>query len=333
MKITVIGVGGRTGTMFAFELQKAADVLGVGKEIAKIQKKEFFIEKEGNPPELVEGRVITDSQFPDNFLPEIIFLTTKNPVGPVVKYYYQRIKKKGWPFPSLVLTQNGLVAGQEALNSLKEIFGQEAEKIQIIRVSLFNPVEKKTIDGKVYISYFLPIRLSFGIFSGPGDTSKIKEIFKKAGIEAEEVLPKDVKNLEFSKLFTNLVGIPSALRGLSIREGFKNREIFQEEIAALREYIKVVKAVRGDFLNLRKMPIKLLATFIFYLPLPVLILLRRQLAKLIDKGRGGKAKGNLDEINYYNGQVVKLGKEMGILTPVNEEILKRANLINRKLEE
>lgn len=333
MKIAVIGVGGRTGTMLAFELQKATKVLGVGKEIAKIQKKEFFIEREGNPLQLFEGKVITDSQFPNNFLPEIIFLTTKNPVGPVVKSYYQRIKKMGFNPPALVLSQNGLAVGEEALSSLEEIFGQKAKEIQIIRVSLFNPVEKEIIDGKVYISYFLPICLSFGVFSGPVDTSKIKEIFRKAGIEAQEIPSKNVKNLEFSKLFLNLIGIPSALSRLSIREGFKNPAIFQEEIAALREYIKIVKASRGDFLNLRKIPVKLLATLIFYLPLPILILFRRQLARLIDKERGGKPKGNLDEIDYYNGQVVKLGKETGILTPINEEILKKASLINRKLEE
>lgn len=327
MKIAVIGVGGRTGTMLTFELEKAFEVLGVGREIAKIQKKEFFIERKGKPPQLFEGKVITDSQFPNNFLPEIIFLTTKNPVGPVVKSYYQRIKEKGVNFPTLVLSQNGLVAGEEALSSLKEIFGEKAKEIQIIRVSLFNPVEKKTIEGKVYISYFLPIRLSFGVFSGSPNSNKIKEIFKKAGIEAEEIPAKSVKNLEFSKLFTNLIGIPSALRGISIREGFENPEIFQEEIAALREYIKVVRAAKGDFLNLRKIPIKLFATLIYYLPLSVLILFRKQFGRLIDKRRGGKPKGDLDEINYYNGQVIKLGKEMGIATPVNEEILKKAKEI------
>jgi len=353
VKIAVIGVGGRTGTMFAFELQKAAEVLGVGKEVDKIQRKEFFVEREENPPELFEGKIVDESQFPYDFSPEIIFLTTKNPVGPVVKYYYQRIKDHDQPSPAknftkqidrqahpkkekspaLVLSQNGITAGEEALKALKEILDEEAREIQIIRVSLFNPIEKKTINGKIYISYFLPIRLSFGVISGSKETTKIKELFKKAGIEAEEVLPENVKNMEFSKLFFNLIGIPSAIRGLSIREGFKDLEIFKEEIEALREYIKVVREVKGNFLNLRKAPIKLLASLIYYFPLSGLILLRRQFGRLIDKERGWKPKGNLDEVDYYNGAVVKLGKEFGISTPVNEEILKRVNLINLSQEE
>ena len=30
------------------------------------------------------------------------------------------------------------------------------------------------------------------------------------------------------------------------------------------------------------------------------------------------------EIDYYNGEVVRLGKAVGVATPVNEEIVRRA---------
>jgi len=326
-KIAIIGVGGRTGTMFAFELQKAADVLGIGKEIDKIQKKEFFVERSGHPLELFEAEVVAESQFPNGFFPEIIFLATKNPVGPAVKYYYQKFKENSLPFPGLVLSQNGIAAAKDASSALKEVLGEEAEKVQLIRVSLFNPVEKKLLDNKICISYFLPIRLSFGVISGSRETKELKEVFKKAGIEATEFLPGEVKNMEFSKFFTNLIGIPSAVRGLPIKEGFKDLEIFKEEIGGLREYVKVVRAAKGNFLNLSKIPVKLLVKLIYYLPLPILISFRKQLGKLIDKGRGGKPKGNLDEIDYYNGEVVKLGKELGVSTPINEKIIKKVKEI------
>ena len=326
-KIAIIGVGGRTGTMFAFELQKAADVLGVGKEIDKIQKKEFFVERNGRPLELFEVRTVAESQFPNGFSPEIIFLATKNPVGPPVKYYYQKFKENSSPLPGLVLSQNGISAAEDASAALKEVLGKEAEKVQVIRVSLFNPVEKRLLDNKICISYFLPIRLSFGVISGNRETKEIKELFEKAEIEATEFLPGEVKNMEFSKFFTNLIGIPSATRGLSIKEGFKDSEIFKEEIEALREYVKAVRAAKGGFLNLSKVPVKLLAELIYCLPLPILLFFRKQLGKLIDKGRGGKPKGNLDEIDYYNGEVVKLGKELGVSTPINEKIIKKVREI------
>ena len=327
LKIAIIGADGRTGAMFAFELQKIADVLGVGRKIDEIKKKEFFIEKQGNIPEVFQGKVVSESQFPDGFLPEIVFLTIKNPVGPAVKYYYRKFKEKGFAFPVLVLSQNGIVAGSEALTSLKEVLGEKMEEVQVIRVSLFNPVDRKTVGNKIYTGYFPPVRLSFGVISGPKETIKIKEVFKKAGIEAEEVLPENVRNMEFSKLFTNLMGIPSAAYGLSVAEGFKNPEIFKEEISVLKEFVKTAGAAKLGFLNLKKFPIKFLAFFIYYFPLPVLIFFRNRLAKLTDKGRKGKPKGNLDEIDYYNGEVVKMGKKLGIPVPVNEKLLEKVRKI------
>lgn len=335
-KIAVIGAGGRTGTMLAFELSKnIKGVFGIGreKEIKMIKNKDLFVKREGKI-ELFETRVIEDKEFSKESLPDIIFLAVKNPVGPAVRYYYQKIKDfysslqpKNEKLPTLILSQNGLRAGKEATAVLKEIFGKESEKIQVIRVSLFNPVEKEIIDSKIYLSYFLPIRLSFGVISGFRETKDIKTLFKKAGIEAEEISSENVKNMEFSKLLTNLIGIPSATKTLSIEEGFEKPEVFREELETLKEYIKAVRAAEGKFLNFKKMPVKFLAFLIYYVPLPILLFFRKDLGKLITKERGRKPKGNLDEIDYYQGEVVKLGMETGIATPVNEEVLRKAKEI------
>jgi len=326
--IAIIGVGGRTGTMFAFELsQHYGSVFGIGRkeDVEIIKEKRLYIKRENEKRRLFQGKVLLPEDFLKDFFPDIIFLTVKNPVGPVVRYYYQRIKEKGEKIPVLVLSQNGLRAGEEALNVLKEIFGKRAEKIQVIRASLFNPVDKEEVEGKVCINYFLPLYLTFGVLSGSRNTQQFRNLLEGAGIITEEVPPEEVKNMEFSKLFVNLIGTASASRNLSIREGFKIGEIFREEITSLREYIKVVKRKGGRFLNFKnkKMPIKWLADLIHYVPFPFLSLFRDKIGRLIEKGRKGKPKGNLDEVDYYNGEVVRLGKEVGILTPVNERILER----------
>ena len=336
-KVMVVGVGGRTGTMFAHELQKASEVVGVAQkeEALLIEKKGLYIEKNGNEKTLFQGKVISDDEFPGKELPDIIFLATKNPVGPIVKNYYQKIKDfskdKKEKLPSLVLSQNGIVAGQEAFTALREILGEKAEEIQIIRVSLLNPIEKKSIKNNlsdtvfkgICINYFLPIRLAFGVFSGPRDTKKIEEIFEKAQIEAQKVLPENVKNMEFSKLFSNLIGIVSATEGFSIKEGLGKKNVFREEIGVLREYIKVVKASGGRFLNLPHAPISFLAFLIEKMPLPILEVLRSIIGDMVSKGRGGKPKGNLDEIDYYVGAIKDLGKKLEIETPYSEQVLKR----------
>lgn len=335
-KIAIIGVGGRTGAMFAFELKKAVEVLGVGreKEIEIIQKKKLYIKREGYLPKLLEVKAIKDAEFPGGFLPEIIFLTVKNPIRETVEYYCQKIKNDPNPtrgrvkdekkLPVLVLSQNGLRAGKEAKSGLKKVLGERGDEVQIIRVSLFSPVEKKGLENKIYISYSLPIRLSFGVFSGQGETQKIAALFKEAGIEADEVPPARVRDMEFSKLLTNLIGMASASRGFSLEQGFADKETFEEEVRALKEYIKVVRASAGNFLDLARYPLRLLAFLVEKTPLSVLTIFRKKIWAIVSRGRRGKEKGNLDEIDYYQGEVVRLGKETGIKTPVNEEILKRA---------
>lgn len=324
-KIAVIGVGGRTGAMFAFELKEAADVLGVGKEreVEIIRERKFYIKREGSPPKLLEVKTIRDFEFPGQFLPGIIFLTTKNPVGPAIEYYYQKIKDEK-KLPALILSQNGLVAGDDAKNALEKILDKRANEVQIIRVSLFTAAEKRDLEGKIYINYSLPIRLCLSVFSGPGEVNEIALLFRKAGIVAEEISSEKVRDMEFSKLFVNLIGMASATKGLSLEGGFNDRETFKEEVISLKEYIKVVKAAGGNLLNLSQYPIKLFTPLLEKMPLSILILSRKKIGGIINQGRAGKEKGNLDEIDYYQGEVVRLGKQLGIKTPINEKILKRA---------
>jgi ketopantoate reductase len=326
-KIAVIGVGGRTGTMFAFELQKVAEVLGIGKEIKKISQKKFFVQRGEKSPQLFKERVIPSSQWPpDDPFPEIIFLTTKNPVGKIIKYYYQKIKeKKGFlSLPTLVLSQNGILAGRDALRALREIFGPASKKIRIVRISLFNPIDKRERNNKSYIVYSLPIRLAFAKLSGPGSLKDLNSVFKKAGFEAKEFSQERVKDMEISKLFLNLIGMASASNALSIKEGFQKKETFKKEIGALKEYVKVVRASRGKFLNFSHCPVKLLAFLIDILPIKVLLPFRNHLAKVVTQGRKGKPK-DLIEIEYYNGAVVRLGKKTRTPTPINQKIIQKSS--------
>jgi len=324
-KIAIIGVGGRTGTMFAFELRNSAEILGVGRkeEVQKVQEGKIYLQREKGETIRLRGKVIEEEEwFKGNICPDFIFLCVKNPVALAVNFYYQRIKKEG-KIPSLILSQNGISVVEEAKKELEKIFGEKAKEIRIIRVSLFNAISSEKINGEVKISYFLPIRLAFGKASGDGEVKDLKEIFKRAGIKIEELSPEDVKNMEFSKLFTNLVGMASAAKGLSIEKGFQDKETFKEEATVLREYIKVVKKSGGKFLNLKHYPIKFLTSLINFLPLSFLTVFRKILAKTITKGRGGKEKGNIDEVDYYNGAVIKLGEKFQVETPVNQKIYQK----------
>jgi len=319
-KIALVGVGGRTGTLFANELGSAASILGIDRKNAvdKIKDGKVFVLRDEGKPIQLDCVAFPESYFSADTKVDFLFLVTKNPVAPAIRYYYERADREN--LPDLILSQNGFLAADEAHSELEKMFGVNAQKIRIIRVSLFNPVSIEQNGETSLISYFLPIRLAFGIASGPDELDNIREIFKNANIEAYEVAPEDVKNMEFSKLFTNLIGVASSSHGLTIEEGFANENIFAEEIIALREFTSVVKKSGGHFLNFSHYPINFFASLISILPLPILTIFRPQIVKVVSRGRGGKGKGNIDEIDYYNGAVIKLGERLGIDTLVNKKI-------------
>jgi len=322
-KIGVIGAGGRTGTLFAFKLQKIGKVFAISKEkeAQKIKKGKIFIER-GKEKKDLKIEVIEEKEFPKDENFDFLFLTIPNPVKKALSFYFKKIKEKNLKIPVLFLSQNGIEAGEEALSALKEIFGPK--EFPVFRICLFNAVERKFEEDKIIISYSLPIRMAMAKVSGQISEKKIFKILKKADFEIYLVEKEKRKDMEYSKLFLNLIGMASATHSLSLFEGFSKKEIFQEEFLALREYLKVIKKAQGRLLNFPRYPLKWLS-FLFYLPFWFLFPLRKILAKGIEKERRGKLK-DLREIDYYNGAVVKLGKKLGIKTPFNEKILERAKL-------
>lgn len=306
--------------MLAFELSRANVVIGIGKkeEIDLIQQKKLFIKKNGEQ-RIFRCEMLEPSEFPNEKKFDFLFVTTKNPVGPVVKYYYQKIKEKKIKPPPLFLSQNGIEAGEEAILSLKEIFGKNFEKIPVFRISLFNPVDQVIEREKKFIIYSLPLRLAIAKISGP--EIDISSIFDQKNFEIFLVSQENAKNMEYSKLFLNLIGMSSATYGLSIKEGFLKKEVFREEIAVLREFKKIASLQKIKFLNFPHYPIKFLS-FLISLPYFLLFSFRKILANLIEKGRIKKRK-DLDEIDYYNGAIVKIAKKLNIEAPVNSKVLER----------
>jgi hypothetical protein len=319
-RIGVIGIGGRTGTMFTFELKNSVEVLGIGRkeEIELIKKRKLFVKRNGNEF-LFERETISDSEFLRALPLDALFLTVKNPIRTAVSYYYQKIKEENFTPPALFLSQNGIEVGEEAISVLKEIFGEGAKEIPVFRISLFNPVNKEVENEKISISYSLPIKIAIAqIF---GLKINVSQIFKGKNFEVFFVEQKNAKNMEYSKLFLNLIGIPSATYGFSIKDGFLRKEIFKEEILALREYKRVVKLSGGKFLNFPGYPVKFLS-FLISLPISFLIPFREILARKIEKERAEKKK-DLDEIDYYNGAVFKMAKKLKVEVPINSKILER----------
>ena len=312
--------------MFANELNSVSNVIGVGldKEIDAIASGNIVISAGNLPPKTLNIQTVRAKEYAHsakNLAPDYIFAAVRNPVGEIIKNYYRPFlgQKK---LPVLILSQNGLSAINDARRALLDLFGSAANDAGIIRVSLLNPVDQKIENGKINISYSLPIRLGFGPV-GNTNTAKIAQVFQQAGFESKQFLADEIGAMEHSKLFLNLIGMAGAAAGLSVNDSFNNPKIFQREILMLREYIAAVKKDKESFASLGGYPIGQLAIVLQNTPLLVLTLLRRQFLKVYAKGHNNKPK-DLGEIDYYNGEVIKLGHAVGVPTPINEEIVAAA---------
>jgi 2-dehydropantoate 2-reductase len=317
IKIGIVGMG-RTGSMFFQELKGLFEIFGISKkeDVEMIKKGMVWIKRNGKE-EILSGNFLLDDEF--NHSLDFLFFTVKNPVGPAISFYFKKIKEKKLKIPAIFLSQNGIEAGEETISVLEGIFGKKAEEIPVFRISLFNPVDREEKNGKILISYSLPVKMAIAQISGP--KIDVSQIFERKNFKVFFIDQKNAKNMEYSKLLLNLIGIPSATHGLSIKDGFSKKEIFKEEILALREYKKVVKLSGGKFLNFPGYPVKFLS-FLISLPISFLSPFREILAEEIERGRAGKKK-DLDEIDYYNGAVLKMAEKLKVEVPINSKILER----------
>jgi ketopantoate reductase len=337
--VCIIGVAGRTGAMFARELQPAARIIGVGREAeAKIvDSGNLAVSRGGGSPEALRLRVVPPPDFAamvERDRPELIWFAVRNPVGAAVKFYYGQLK--GRPdLPALVLSQNGLSAVKDAQAALREVLGHEADRVKIVRASLLNGIDLKPGESSSpkamadqgrtsVISYKLPIKIGIGPAAGAEVAARdLADLLKVAGFTVQKFKDEPgMRAMENSKLFTNLIGMAAAARGMTVSEGFRDKKVFMEEVAMLREFILAVRKAKAGFAaNFLGYPIEFLAAAMF-LPDRALVVLRGVFERVVAAGRNRPK--DMSEIDYYNGEVVRLGKLYGVATPMNESIVARA---------
>ena len=217
------------------------------------------------------------------------------------------------PKPSMILTtQNGI--GIE--KGLIKQFGAE----HVIAGSFTLPIRKETT------TQLVAERSDGGICLAPTqpkqDIKQWAKLFKEAGLETE--LYKEYESMKWSKALLNIIAnATSAI--LNRRPGliYRSDPIFDLEIKMLKEALAVMKAAGHKVVDLPAVPATKLAFSVRRLPRA---LLKPGLTKLVADGRGDKmpsfhidltiGKGK-SEVVYHNGAIAKVGKELGVPTPVN----------------
>ncbi len=147
----------------------------------------------------------------------------------------------------------------------------------------------------------------------------IEEEIRQAGFEVQRF--QDRRRMKWSKLMTNIVAnATSAILGWSPDRIFAHSGIARLEIEALRETVRVMRAMGIQPQNLPGVPVALLGRAIF---LPARII-RPVLRQVVAKGRGEKlpsfhydiGKGR-SEIEWLNGAVMREGSRCNVFTPAS----------------
>lgn len=222
--------------------------------------------------------------------------------------YADRIER--WLTP-----QNG-VANEELLGQL---FGRE----KVIAGTVLNPISIPEVG-----SVRLEMRKG-GLGLAPIDPARpigpVVDAIGSIGLPLRVYA--DYRGMKWSKLLLNLLGnATSAILDMNTLDAFADRRVFAIEVAALREAIAVMDALKVKAVNLPGYPVPLLVLALRYLPLAVLQPVLRRMAK---SGRGAKLPSLLidlnagrpkSEIDDLNGAVSAASQPIGVQTPVNDAL-------------
>jgi len=211
--------------------------------------------------------------------------------------------------------QNG-VANEELLGQL---FGRE----KIIAGTVLNPISIPDV-GTVRLE-MRKGGLGLAPIEHAGPIGPVAAAIASTGLPLRVYA--DYRSMKWSKLLLNMLGnATSAILDMNTLEAFADRRVFAIEVAALREAIAVMDALKVKAVSLPGYPVTWLVFAIRYLPLAILQPIMRRMAR---SGRGEKLPSLLidlnagrpkSEIDALNGAVSEASQSIGVKTPVNDAL-------------
>jgi ketopantoate reductase len=259
--------------------------------------------------------------------PQLLILAIPNPIDQAVAAIRGNIKA---PL-TVLLPQNGVDAVPKA------IVGFADKPVTIVRASLFTPVTFVD-DRLIYDRKKLRIALA-PVSASDVDVRRIAILLKDIGFQIQ--VCSDYSAMEWTKLLLNTIGTTGTITGLPPSETFSDQELFYLEIKALKDRLMILQEAGISIINFPWLPTKLIIQILKHTPLDPPDFVRNIFARIIAGERSNLppasarkiAEGRPTEVFYYHSPFVELGRECGLLSPVDEAILKLVDAHkNRKID-
>lgn len=144
----------------------------------------------------------------------------------------------------------------------------------------------------------------------------------KAGVAA--MVHRNIEAIQWGKLLLNLNNAVNALSGLPLKSQLSQsryRTLFAD---CMSEALDVLKAAGIRPAKVAKLPPALIP-YVLRLPDWLFTRVAASMLKMDDNARSSMAedleKGRSPEIDFLNGEIVRLGKKLGVPTPVNDRVI------------
>ncbi len=306
MKIAVIGAGA-IGSVIGGLLSKAGeDVTLIGRKlhVAAINQNGLILDGES-------GKTVIQVKAAENldFKPDLALLTVKTQD---VESSVRNVQ--------LFLSDALLVTMQNGVQSDDIVAGLLGKENIISSVVTFNGEFLES--GKaLYSSPLSKTVLLIGEpFGAKGNRlQSLSVLFNKA---LPTDISEDIRGAHWTKLLWNLITAVPAVTGLSYQEGNHYPQIRELNINLMKEGLEVIKLAGIKTVPVPGFPLSLMETMA-KMPLPESSSMMKNiiesagelpaLGSILQSIKRGKST----EVDYTNGEIVNLGKKLGIPTPVN----------------
>jgi 2-dehydropantoate 2-reductase len=306
MRIAIIGAGA-IGSVIGGLISKAGeDVTLIGRKphVDAINQNGLILE--GGP-----GKMVIQVKAAENldFKPDLALLTVK--AQDVVSSV-----KKAQPFLSAIQ----VVTMQNGVQSDDQVAGLLGKENIISSVVVFNGQFLEP--GKA--SYSIPfskIALLIGEpFGNKGNRLQTLSALLNKAIGTD--ISEDIRAAHWTKLLWNLQTAVPAITGLSYQDSYQYPKVRELTINLLKEGLKIIKAAGIKTVDVPGFPMEPIETMARE-SLPIASTMLKKIAESLGKvpvfGSTLQSikRGTSTEVDYLNGEIVNLGKEMGIPTPTN----------------
>lgn len=315
MKIAILGCGAIGGLCLGYLSGKDKNVIGIVKEYQK-----EVILKEGLVIEGIRGKnnfkvkVATSLQEPVDIA---IFASKINDLENMIKKNAAYLKNA-----VAVTTQNGVRADYLISNYFPK--SRIINGIVMFGATFYPPNKiVHNFEGDLILGNILEYQ--------PVALDKMDELF--FGIFKVIVLP-NLKGAKYLKLFVNLNNAIAAVLGISMQEAFADLAIAKLAILLNREAYSVVLDSGVELVSLPNYPKERLEGLVN--------MEINQASGIFSKVMTGLSKeplygsilqsiqrGSLSEIDYINGEIVKLAKQNDLTAPLNEKIVELVHRVEK----